>query len=207
MTSYIGIDVGKKSLHIYLPIADKSIEITNNQQGLAKLLSCCVEYYQHLSDIIIAFEPTGGYERELREFLKLNKVNFVTVHPNKVRSYAKAKGLLAKTDLIDSKLLSEYATVFSLLVKQDYNCKSQEDLHCFIQRREQLIAFKNQEIARLENHYNKVVIKSIKSHINQLDKQLIQVQKSIEELCNNDLAIKDKVSKITENNRLFFKSV
>ncbi|MCB9096281.1 MAG: hypothetical protein H6630_01310 [Arcobacter sp.] len=38
MTSYIGIDVGKKSLHIYLPIADKSIEITNNQQGLAKLL-------------------------------------------------------------------------------------------------------------------------------------------------------------------------
>jgi transposase len=170
MTSYIGIDVGKKSLHIYLPIADKSIEITNNQQGLAKLLSCCVEYYQHLSDIIIAFEPTGGYERELKEFLKLNKVNFVTVHPNKVRSYAKAKGWLAKTDLIDSKLLSEYATVFSLLVKQDYNCKSQEDLHCFIQRREQLIAFKNQEIARLENHYNKVVIKSIKSHINQLDK-------------------------------------
>ena len=197
MTSYIGVDVGKKSLHIYLPIADKSIEITNNQQGLAKLLSCCVEYYQHLSDIIIAFEPTGGYERELKKFLKLNKVNFVTVHPNKVRSYAKAKGWLAKTDLIDSKLLSEYATVFSLPVKQDYNCKSQEDLHYFIQRREQLIAFKNQEIARLENNYNKVVIKSIKSHINQLDKQLIQVQKSIEELCNNDLAIKDKVSKLT----------
>ncbi len=127
----------------------------------------------------------------------MNKVNFVTVHPNKVRSYAKAKGWLAKTDLIDSKLLSEYATVFSLLVKQDYNCKSQEDLRCFIQRREQRIAFKNQEIARLENYHNKVVIKSIKSHINQLDKQLTQVQKSIEELCNNDLAIKDKVSKLT----------
>jgi hypothetical protein len=43
--------------------------------------------------------------------------------------------------------ITQYATVFSLLVKQDYNCKSQEDLHCFIQRREQLIAFKNQEIA------------------------------------------------------------
>ena len=41
------------------------------------------------------------------------------------------------------------------------------------------------------------MIKSIKSHINQLDKQLIQVQQSIEELCNNDLAIKDKVSKLT----------
>ena len=53
------------------------------------------------------FEPTGGYEQELKEFLKLNKVNFVTVHPNKVHSYAKAKGWLAKTDLIDSKLLFE----------------------------------------------------------------------------------------------------
>ena len=41
------------------------------------------------------------------------------------------------------------------------------------------------------------MIKFIKSHIDQLDKQLIQVQKSIEELCNNDLAIKDKVSKLT----------
>jgi len=45
------------------------------------------------TDIIIVFEPTGGYEQELKEFLKLNKVNFVTVHPNKVRSYAKAKRL------------------------------------------------------------------------------------------------------------------
>jgi transposase len=89
----------------FIVATSKSIEITNNQQGFVKLLFCCVEYYQHLSDIIIAFEPTRGYERELKEFLKLNKVNFVTVHPNKVRSYAKAKGWLAKTDLIDSKLL------------------------------------------------------------------------------------------------------
>ncbi len=69
MTSYIRVDVGKKSLHIYLPIADKSIEITNNQQGLAKLLSCCVEYYQHLSDIIIVFEPTGGYGASRKLFM------------------------------------------------------------------------------------------------------------------------------------------
>ena len=76
MTSYIGIDVGKKSLHIYLsPIADKFIEITNNSKAFVKLLLLNTILY--LSDIIIVFETTGGYyERELREYL-LNKAFFV----------------------------------------------------------------------------------------------------------------------------------
>jgi len=196
MTSYIGVDVGKKSLCFYLPITDKSIEIPNNEQGFAKLISYCAQHYK-LSNIIVVFEPTGGYERGLREFLKLNKINFATVHPNKVRSYAKALGWLAKTDSIDSKLLADYGKVFSLPAKQDYSSKSQEDLHALIQRREQLILFKNQEIARLETQHNKFVIKSIKNHIAQLDKQLMQIQQSIEELCNNDPIIKSKVSILT----------
>jgi hypothetical protein len=48
MTSYIGIDVGKKSLHIYLPIADKSIEITNNQQGSYCQMLCMKKIRQHI---------------------------------------------------------------------------------------------------------------------------------------------------------------
>ena len=61
MTSYIGIDVGKKSIHMYLLITDKSLELNN-------------KHYQSLSVIVIVFEPTGGYERNLREFLNLLKL-------------------------------------------------------------------------------------------------------------------------------------
>ena len=49
-------------------------EITNNQQGFSKLLTCLAKYYQHLSDIVIVFECTGSYVRNLRKFLKANNI-------------------------------------------------------------------------------------------------------------------------------------
>jgi len=121
MTSYIGVDIGKKSLYLYLPVIDQSFEFNNNQRGFHKLLKDINKHYKSPLDIVVVFEPTGGYERNFREFLKSNKVNFATVHPNKVRSYAKAKGWLAKTDYIDSELLADYATAFSLPIKQHYD--------------------------------------------------------------------------------------
>ena len=196
MTSYIGIDVGKKSIHMYLPITDKSLELNNNHAGFIKMIYHLNNHYQSLSAIVVVFEPTGGYERNLREFLKSVKINFTTVHPNKVRAYAKAKGWLAKTDYIDSKLLSDYANLFALPIKQNYNSENQEQLHALIQRREQLILFKNQETNRLENCYSEFTRKSIKQHVIHIDKQLVQVQSSIEEFCTNDIEIRDKVSKL-----------
>ncbi len=197
MTIYIGIDVGKKSLHIYLPISDKSFELTNNKNGYTKILNYLNKYYaQSLSEIIIVFEPTGGYEKNLREFLKSHKVNFTTVHPNKVRSYAKAKGWLAKTDHIDARLLSDYATVFSLVIKEIYSSENQESLHALIRRREQLMYFKNQESNRLENESNQFIVKSITKHLKYLDKQLEHVQNAIKEVCNNDTKIQDQVGKL-----------
>ena len=197
MTSYIGVDVGKRSIHIYLPIVDKSLEINNNQQGFAKFFSYLTKNYKSLANVIVLFEPTGGYERNLKEFLKSSKINFTIVHPNKVRSYAKAKGWLAKTDYIDSKLLSDYATVFSLPIKQLYNSENQDSLRALIQRREQLILSKNQETNRLETEYNQFVIESINSLLTHLDKQLEQIQNAIKQLCNNDINIQNKISKLT----------
>ena len=197
MASYIGVDVGKKSLHLYLPVIDQSFEFSNNQQGFHKLLNGINKHYTSLLDTIIVFEPTGGYERNLKEFLKFNKVSFATVHPNKVRSYAKAKGWLAKTDYIDAKLLSDYATVFSLPIKQSYGSKAYENLHSLMQRREQLILLKNQETNRLETRFNQFITESINDHIAHLDKQLKQIQIAIEEVCKSDIEIQNKVSRLT----------
>lgn len=197
MTSYIGIDVGKKSLHVYMPIIDKSFEVTNNAQGFNKLISCLIKHYRTLSDIIIVFEPTGGYERIFREFLKAKAVHLTTVHPNKVRAYAKACGLLAKTDKMDSKLIADYATAFSLPVKQDYNTANRQHLHALIQRREQLIVIKNQETNRLEVAYDQFIITAIKEHIAYLDKQLELTEIAIKELCHNDLELRDKLKALT----------
>ena len=73
----------------------RAFEIINNQQGFSKLLTCLAKYYQHLSDLVIAFESIDSYERNLREFLKAN-IFFATVHPNNVSNYTKARDGLLK---------------------------------------------------------------------------------------------------------------
>lgn len=196
MTTYIGIDVGKKSLQVYSPIQDKSFSIDNNKMGFKKLLSFLLKHYD-LSSLVIIFEPTGGYESPLRSFLKDNKANFTTVHPNKVRKYAGAKGLLAKNDNLDSKLLYEYAVHFAPAIKVDYSSQSQEKLHSLIKRKEQIILFKTQEIGKLDTANESLLIKSIKSHIKYLDKELDKINFDIDHLCKNDSDVKEKIDQLT----------
>ncbi len=197
MATYIGIDIGKKSLEIYFPAIAKSFSVTNDESGFSKLLTCLNKNYQSLSEVIIVFEPTGGYEKCLRNFLKSYQLNFTTVHPNKVRGYAKAKGLLAKTDELDSKLLHDYANCFSLPVKSEYNTENQETLHNLIKRREQLIFFQNQEIARLDTADDPLLEKSLTDHLSYLELELEQINKTIENLCHTDPDIKSKIDRLT----------
>lgn len=197
MANYIGVDIGKKSLHVYVPIIDKQFEVNNNILGFNKLVSNLIKYYSNLSNVIITFEATGGYDRKLREFLKTNKLHFTTVHPNKVRSYAKAKGLLVKTDYMDSKLIADYAVAFSLSVKQDYSTPSQQKLRALIQRREQLIFLKNQESNRLEVEDDQFIITLINEHVTYLVKQLKLVENTIRDLCNKDQFLQDKLKLLT----------
>lgn len=197
MTSYIGVDVGKKSIQVYLPIIDKSFELTNNDEGFAKMTSYLSQHYKSLSTIIITFEPTGGYERNLREYLKSNQINFATVHPNKVRNYAKARGWLAKTDYIDSKLLSDYATTFSLEIKQDYCCQVSQKLHSLIQRRGQLVYFKTQDSNRLETEHDRFILESINAHLIHVEEQLKEIEVQIKQLCDHDEELKNKFAKLT----------
>lgn len=197
MTTYIGIDVGKKSLQVYLPINDKSFDVDNSQKGFKKLLSYLIKNYYELSSLIIIFEPTGGYEHSLRSFLKKTKINFTTVHPNKVRKYAGAKGLLAKNDNLDSKLLHEYATHFAPAIKEDYSSQAQEELHSLIKRREQIILFKTQEIGRLDTANNSLLKQSLASHIKYLDKQLETINSDIDNICKNNMEVKEKIDRLT----------
>ncbi len=52
-------------------------------------------------------ESTGGYERLAVERLQAAKLNVHVAHPLRVRTFAQAKGLLAKTDKLDAYVLSQ----------------------------------------------------------------------------------------------------
>ncbi|WP_367364165.1 hypothetical protein [Candidatus Tisiphia endosymbiont of Nedyus quadrimaculatus] len=45
-TTYIGVDVSKKTLSIYIPATNKAFEVTNDQQGFTTMLSTIKETIQ-----------------------------------------------------------------------------------------------------------------------------------------------------------------
>ena len=95
MTIYIGNDIGKQSLHVYLQSTAKFFKIKNNLHGFKQLLNQLTTTYPFLSYIIVVFESTEGYENNLKEFLSAHNVPYATVHPTKVCAYAKAKSCQA----------------------------------------------------------------------------------------------------------------
>ena len=162
----IGVDVAKHELVIYLDQNHYSIK--NDKKELNNWFKSNKD--QIKSCDVIAYEPTGGYERTLTSFLKDKSLPGFRAHANHVRYYAKAMSLNAKTDNIDAKIIAEFA--ISKSNAPDNIANHDEDLTALISRRQQLIDMKKQENSRLDTINNKIMIKDIKSSIKTLEAKI-----------------------------------
>ncbi len=101
---YVGIDVSKDILDVAV-LGQKAVtQAANAKRGINAL----VKRMQELDPQMIVVEATGGYEEAL--VLRLFEVGLpvALVSPQRVRQYAKARGLLAKTDKLDAQNLAQY---------------------------------------------------------------------------------------------------
>ena len=189
MKSFVGIDVGKYQLEVYLE--NKNYSFDNTILGLKKLIRSLNQIQS--SEILIIFEATGGYERLLKQKLDKHNFSYHLAHPNKVRAYAKATGLLAKTDKIDAKLLADYAEVMK---SEAYQAKNNEEIKDLLKRREQLLEEKNREGNRSDKELGDFIKKSIKKHIDWIDKEISNIEKQIKQL-NEKTNNKEEIKLLT----------
>ena len=103
---YVGLDVAKSSLQ--LDLAGKSHSLTNDAKGHSQLLRLLGP---HPGAHVIC-EATGGYEQPVVRVLHAATQPVTIVEAGRVRHFAKAKGLRAKTDPIDANVLSAYGRTF-----------------------------------------------------------------------------------------------
>lgn len=101
---YVGIDVSKDRLDVAIRGETKCLEFSNSNRGIAKL----VKQMLALAPKLLVVEATGGYEEAVVLALFEAGLPVALVSPQRVRQYARAKGLLAKTDRIDACLLADY---------------------------------------------------------------------------------------------------
>jgi transposase len=181
MKTYVGIDIGKLDLH--LSYQGEVAKIQNTKKALAKWLTSNAT----AKSAIWVYEPTGGYEYCLREFLLDDAIAQNCIHANHIRYYAKARGILAKTDKVDAKVIKRYAEDFR--VESNESIKKNNKLQALMLRREQVIQMRRQEKNRLENTYDKSIQQLINRHIGLLEKQVAKLDLLIDEKINEDTAL------------------
>lgn len=105
----VGIDVSKSTLDIcYLTNQTTQFSQRQNQEtDIEQVVLTLREFAPNK----ITLEATGGYEKPLYLALKTAQLPVVKANPRQVRDFAKACGILAKTDKLDAKVLAHYAQV------------------------------------------------------------------------------------------------
>lgn len=102
-SSYIGVDVSKRHLDIHMP-GGRQTRCDNTPEAVERF----VDSLRAISDAHVVCEATGGYERPLVRSLLTSAIRISVVQPGRVRHFALAEGLLAKTDRIDAALIARF---------------------------------------------------------------------------------------------------
>ena len=99
---HLGLDVAKLTLQ--LDLAGQPHALANAAKGHAQLLKLLRGH----PGAHVVCEATGGYEQPVVRVLHAAQIPVSIVEAGRVRHFAKAKGLRAKTDPIAAAVLSEY---------------------------------------------------------------------------------------------------
>lgn len=189
---HAAIDVSKAHLDLFCPgTGYRRFDYT--EAGISQMLKLlCLNKVTR-----IEVEATGGYERELMRKAWEKSLQVCLLNAGRVRQFARAKGLLAKTDKIDAKVIHSYAEVFA---KELRVCarptKKQELLREYVQRRDQLVRSKSAEENRLQKARQPEIVKLIKADIAHIIKQIKHVEQKIRQIVKSDPQMAEKASKL-----------
>lgn len=139
----IGIDVGKTYLDICILELDRHYQIHNSASEIKDLITTLRRF--NLTRIIV--EATGGYERLLVEALAEANMPVVVVQPMNVRQFAKAQGILAKTDKIDAHLIAQFGAIIKPEIRE-ISSKKVRYIRDLLARKRQLMEARTQELNR-----------------------------------------------------------
>ena len=140
-STWAGLDVAKDTLD--LAVAGQSSTHPNDETGWEAIRQAV-----RPSGATVILEATGQYELGVAAYLAAHHVTFAIVNPRRVRDFARAAGLEAKTDPLDAALLQRYGAAMAPAptVLPD---AEQQAIQAWLARRTQLVEMRTMERQRL----------------------------------------------------------
>lgn len=179
---YVGIDVSKTNLDVFLPDTSTYARYTNDYEGLKKLNDLLPK---KLGGIVI--EATGGLERQAHECLYQQGYSVCIVNPRSVRRLAQGLGILAKTDKLDARILSSYGEIVK---PTETKPRTQEErlLWDLVTRRRQLVEMRTQEKNRL-SQVSENMIEDVESMLVHLKDRIALIEEKIRKIIEADVQL------------------
>jgi transposase len=183
---FVGIDVSKERLDIGVGAEGEFWQAANDEVGIRETL----RRLSALQPALVVVESTGGLEWPLMSELCASGVPVALVNPGRVREFAKALGLLAKTDKLDAHLLARFgeAAKLSPTLLPD---KAVQKLSALVGRRRQLLEMlvmeKNHLLStRLSLHHG------VQEHVAWLQQEIDQLTEQIQKELQDTPGFQDK---------------
>jgi len=162
---YVGVDVAKDWLDIHHPYRGAR-RIDNAPAALKAFAATCAK-----EGGWIVFEASGGYDHLLRAALEAAQVRFSRVNPRQARDFARAMGVIGKTDRVDARMLSELGSRLRPAPTEPL-AASRRALQAQATRRRQLVEMRKQEATRLQQTADAEARADIRSLIAVLDRRI-----------------------------------
>ena len=189
--SVVGVDVSKEFLDVCLLPDGIQKRVPNDDSGCSELTT----WFTNVSPARIVLESTGGLEMLAVGIWAAASLPVAIVNPRQVRNFAKACGLLAKTDTLDAKIIARFAQAIKPEIRPLKNEMCQT-LTSLTARRRQLVEMLVAEKNRL-NSASKTVRLGIETHIAWLTQQIDTIDKEASTFIQSSPAWKAKEEILT----------
>jgi len=185
--NYVGVDISQSTLHVHHFPKDKGFTFPYNDKGITKLIDCC----QQWQPALIVMEATGGLERQAANLLSAELFPVAIVNPRQVRDFAKARGILSKTDELDARVLADFAKTMKPAPRSIKSTQLQE-LTELVTRSKQLTKMLTMERNRLSRS-SLGCKESIRKHIEWLDQEQKRLSQCITEFMDSNEELAEKM--------------
>ena len=191
---YLGVDIAKSYLDA--AIGNEKRRFANERIGHREL----IKWVKQLKvPVQVICESSGGYERALVQALVGAQLKVSLVQANRVRQFARAAGILAKTDRIDAKLLCHFAKAMQPGTISASELE-QEHLRELESQRRHLAHLLVMEQNRAARASDGCVRRLNRSLLNQIKKQIEQLDLLIKEHIEASPELSAKAQKLTAIN-------
>jgi transposase len=163
---FVGIDISKATLDVDSYPANEPRRFLNEDAGREKLC----EWLKARNPTLIVMEATGGLEMPVAALLAAAGLPVAVVNPRQARDFARAIGVLAKTDAVDATVLARFAQAVRPAIRELKSDEAQE-LEAVLTRRRQIVEMITAERNRQLKAQARIA-KQIKAHIAWLEKRL-----------------------------------